>query len=248
MAGEWEGKFKSFLKKTSEDVKRFGNDVKGEAEKLVKDPNAKKEWKDQLLGAAKATAEGVGKALEKPLKFAEKGVKKTVGVTPGMNPELWADSEHARKMSGDAVPQKYAHLEEQDPAAAVAQAAAQAAPAAKGAKGLSLKPGTAQEQHAKTTVNQAFTPTKKPAAVPKTTVQAAFDPSATDEEGAPQDTNPPDATPPDADPPEFAAAAPEPEPPPRAVKRAAPALARPAAAAAKKVSGKPPPKDTMEDE
>ncbi len=241
MAGEWEGKFKSFLKKTSEDVKRFGNEVKGEAEKLVKDPNAKKEWKDQLLGAAKATAEGMGKALEKPLKFAEKGVKKTVGVTPGMNPELWEDSENVRKLTGEAMPQKYAHLVE-------SEAEAPKAAGKPAGKGAALKPGTPEEQHARTTVNQAFVPPKKAAAVPKTTVQPAFDPSATDEEGAPSDTNPPDATPPDAAPPEFEGA-PEPEPPPKAVRRAAPPPpARAAPAAGRRPVGKPKATDTTEDE
>ncbi len=71
----WDKKLKSFLKKTGEDFKRFGNDVREEAGKLmedVKDPEKQKQLREGLKDfgvLARKTAEEVAQ-------FAEVGVKK----------------------------------------------------------------------------------------------------------------------------------------------------------------------------
>ena len=57
MADEKENKLKSFFKKAGEDMKRMGAEMKEEAHKLLNDKQAQREWKDNLLGAAKSAAE-----------------------------------------------------------------------------------------------------------------------------------------------------------------------------------------------
>jgi hypothetical protein len=74
----WDRKLKTFLKKTGEDFKRFGMEVKDEAGKLmedVKDPEKQQKLREGLkdFGAlARKTAEEVAA-------FAETGVKKAEG-------------------------------------------------------------------------------------------------------------------------------------------------------------------------
>jgi hypothetical protein len=75
--GQWDSKLKGFLKKTGEDFKRFGNDVKGEAQKLMaqaQDPKRQEQVREGLkeVGTwAKKTAEEVATLVEKGVKKAE---------------------------------------------------------------------------------------------------------------------------------------------------------------------------------
>jgi hypothetical protein len=77
MANEWDAKLKGFLKKTSEDFKRAGNDIKVEAQRLmkeVKDPEGQEKLKASLKeagGWAKKTAVELADLAEKGFKQAE---------------------------------------------------------------------------------------------------------------------------------------------------------------------------------
>jgi hypothetical protein len=78
----WDAKLKSFLKKTGDDFKRFGNDVKTEANKLmseVKDPVRQQKLREGLHEVgdwAKKTAEEVAVLVESGVKKAEKALVK----------------------------------------------------------------------------------------------------------------------------------------------------------------------------
>lgn len=73
----WDAKFKGFLKKTGEDFKRFGRDVKQEAERLlveVQDPARQQQVRESLkeVGTwARKTAEEVATLVETGVKQAE---------------------------------------------------------------------------------------------------------------------------------------------------------------------------------
>lgn len=77
MANDWDQKLKGFLKKTGEDFKRAGNDIKVEAQKLmkeVKDPEGQEKIKASLKeagGWAKKTAVELADLAEKGFKTAE---------------------------------------------------------------------------------------------------------------------------------------------------------------------------------
>lgn len=79
---QWDAKLKSFLKKTGDDFKRFGNDVKVEAEKLMKevqDPARQEKLRDGLKDVgvwAKKTAEEVATLVETGVKKAEESLVK----------------------------------------------------------------------------------------------------------------------------------------------------------------------------
>lgn len=74
---QWDAKLKAFLKKTGDDFKRFGNDVKVEAEKLlteVQDPKRQEKLREGLKDVgvwAKKTAEEVATLVETGVKKAE---------------------------------------------------------------------------------------------------------------------------------------------------------------------------------
>ena len=74
---QWDAKLKSFLKKTGEDVKRAGNDLKVEAEKLLKevqDPERQAKLKAGMKdfgGWARKTAEEMATLMETGVKKAE---------------------------------------------------------------------------------------------------------------------------------------------------------------------------------
>jgi hypothetical protein len=73
----WDARLKSFLKKTGEDFKRFSNDVKVEADRLlaeVQDPQRQKRVKEGLEDVgewAKRTADELSTVVEDGLKKAE---------------------------------------------------------------------------------------------------------------------------------------------------------------------------------
>lgn len=79
---QWDAKLKSFLKKTGEDVKRAGNDIKVEAEKLlkeVKDPERQAKLKAGMKdfgGWARKTAEEMATLMETGVKKAEVAINK----------------------------------------------------------------------------------------------------------------------------------------------------------------------------
>lgn len=79
---QWDAKLKDFLKRTGQDFKRFGKDVKSEAERLltdVKDPEKQQKMKDGLkqVGVwAKRTAEEVATVVETGVKKAETALHK----------------------------------------------------------------------------------------------------------------------------------------------------------------------------
>jgi len=78
----WEAKMKSFLKKTGEDFKRFGNDIKTDAQKLleeVKDPEGQAKIREGLKTAAfwaKKTAEEVADVVVEGTRKAEEAFVK----------------------------------------------------------------------------------------------------------------------------------------------------------------------------
>lgn len=80
---QWDAKLKAFLQKTGADFKRFGTDVKGEAQKLlseVQDPARQQKLREGLqeVGTwARKTAEDVATLVESGVKKVESGVKKT---------------------------------------------------------------------------------------------------------------------------------------------------------------------------
>jgi hypothetical protein len=77
MANAWDEKLKGFLKKTGEDFKRAGTDIKAEAQKLmkeVKDPEGQEKLKAGIAefgGWAKKTAKEMADLAEKGFKQAE---------------------------------------------------------------------------------------------------------------------------------------------------------------------------------
>jgi hypothetical protein len=79
---QWDAKLKAFLKKTGDDFKRFGNDVKVEAEKLlteVQDPKRQEKLREGLKDVgvwAKKTAEEVATLVETGVKKAEGALNK----------------------------------------------------------------------------------------------------------------------------------------------------------------------------
>ena len=79
---QWDAKLKTFLKKTGDDFKRFGTDVKEEAQKLlteVQDPARQQKLRDGLKDVgvwAKKTAEEVATLVETGVKKAEGAIGK----------------------------------------------------------------------------------------------------------------------------------------------------------------------------
>lgn len=77
MANDWDAKIKGFLKKTGEDFRRAGNDIKSEAQKLMKevqDPEGQAKIKEGLKefgGWARKTAVEVAELAETGFKKAE---------------------------------------------------------------------------------------------------------------------------------------------------------------------------------
>ena len=82
---QWDAKLKSFLKKTGDDFKRFGAEVKDEAQKLlteVQDPARQQKLRDGLkdIGVwAKKTAEETATLVETGLKKTEAALEKASG-------------------------------------------------------------------------------------------------------------------------------------------------------------------------
>ncbi len=79
---QWDAKLKAFLKKTGDDFKRFGTDVKEEANKLlteVQDPKRQEKLREGLKDVgvwAKKTAEEVATLVETGVKKAEASLNK----------------------------------------------------------------------------------------------------------------------------------------------------------------------------
>lgn len=73
---QWDAKLKSFLKKTGDDFKRFGTEVKAEAQKLlteVQDPQRQQKLREGLENVgvwARKTADEVANVVEDGVKFA----------------------------------------------------------------------------------------------------------------------------------------------------------------------------------
>ncbi|MEW5737826.1 MAG: transcriptional regulator [Myxococcota bacterium] len=81
----WDEKVRAFLKKTGEDFKRFGRDVKAEAQKLmteVKDPERQQKLREGLKDVghwARKTAEEVATVMETGVKKAEDAFRSASG-------------------------------------------------------------------------------------------------------------------------------------------------------------------------
>ena len=100
---QWDAKLKSFLKKTGEDVKRAGNDIKAEAEKLLKevqDPGRQAKVKAGMKdfgGWARKTAEEMASLMETGVKKAEvainKATDKVVDFAGGQKPATAAKND-----------------------------------------------------------------------------------------------------------------------------------------------------------
>jgi hypothetical protein len=82
---QWDEKLRAFLKKTGEDLKRAGSDIRAEAERLmheVKDPARQEKVKQGLTNFsvwAKKTAEEVATVVEAGVKKAEVAVRDAAG-------------------------------------------------------------------------------------------------------------------------------------------------------------------------
>jgi hypothetical protein len=129
---QWDLKMKAFLKKTGEDFKRFGNDVKVEAQKLmaeVQDPARQEKLREGLKDVgtwARKAAEDVATMVETGVKKAEetlvkagdkvndfvvKPMEKAVGAeppapasTPPSPPPVMDEADHADDEEADAPP------------------------------------------------------------------------------------------------------------------------------------------------
>jgi hypothetical protein len=91
---QWDAKLKSFLKKTGDDFKRFGTEVKEEAQKLlteVQDPARQQKLREGLKDVgvwAKKTAEDVATLVETGVKKTEEALEKASGkVTDFVHPD-----------------------------------------------------------------------------------------------------------------------------------------------------------------
>lgn len=82
---QWDERLRTFLQKTGGELKRAGEEIKAEAQRLiseVKDPEKQKKVKEGLheLGSwARKTAEEVAEVVEKGVKKAEDAVHKATG-------------------------------------------------------------------------------------------------------------------------------------------------------------------------
>lgn len=90
---QWEEKLRGFLKKTGDDLKRAGADIRGEAERLmkeVKDPERQDKVKKGLETFklwARKTAEEVATVVDSGLKKAEGAMRSAVDAPAGVNPD-----------------------------------------------------------------------------------------------------------------------------------------------------------------
>ncbi len=108
---QWDEKLRSFLKKTGDELKRAGADIKVEAEKLmkeVKDPERQDKVKKGLetFGVwARKTAEEVAHAVEVGVKKAEGAVRSAVDTKPdGPAAAPVPDSPAPEAPAADAAP------------------------------------------------------------------------------------------------------------------------------------------------
>lgn len=111
---QWDAKLKSFLKKTGEDVKRAGADIKVEAEKLLKevqDPERQAKVKagmKDFSGWARKTAEEMAELMETGVKKAEvalsKATDKVVDFASGGSPGQKAAAPAASQPAPDPTP------------------------------------------------------------------------------------------------------------------------------------------------
>jgi hypothetical protein len=85
---QWDKKVTAFLKRTGEDLKKAGTDIKDEAEKLMKDvqsPDGREKVKEGLSSFtkwARKTAEEVAGVVEEGMKKAETAVRTAVDTRP----------------------------------------------------------------------------------------------------------------------------------------------------------------------
>jgi hypothetical protein len=127
---QWDEKLRSFLKKTGEDFKRAGNDIKTEAEKLlkeVKDPDRQAKLKAGVKdfgGWARKTAEEMAELMETGVKKAEsaltRATDKVVDFTVGQKEaaEKMAKEPAASGAHGQANGHRQAKAEAEAPAEA----------------------------------------------------------------------------------------------------------------------------------
>jgi hypothetical protein len=86
---QWDDKVKAFLKRTGEDLKKAGSDIRTEAEKLMKEvqePSTQEKVKEGLKTFshwARKTAEEVATVVETGMKRAETAVRDTIDTKPG---------------------------------------------------------------------------------------------------------------------------------------------------------------------
>ena len=111
---QWDEKLKSFLKKTGEEVKRAGNEIKIEAEKLLKevqDPERQAKVKagmKEFRGWARKTAEEMAELMETGVKNAEvalnKATEKVVDFAVGQKPGMKNEPPTAKAAGGSPGP------------------------------------------------------------------------------------------------------------------------------------------------
>jgi len=105
---QWDAKLKSFLKKTGDDFKRFGADVKEEAQKLlteVQDPKRQEKLREGLKDVgvwARKTAEEVATLVETGVKKAEGAIGKATDFV--VKPVDGAQPPAPQKTSQQAAP------------------------------------------------------------------------------------------------------------------------------------------------
>ncbi len=136
---QWDAKLKSFLKKTGEDVKRAGAEIKVEAEKLLKevqDPERQAKVKagmKEFGGWARKTAEEMASLMETGVKKAEVALGKATDKVVDFAASQKADDR------GAAIP---------DPSPTPADAAVPEAPAAQPARPAKKSIGGAPKRKA----------------------------------------------------------------------------------------------------
>ena len=149
---QWDEKLKSFLKKTGEDVKRAGNDIKSEAEKLlkeVKDPERQAKLKAGMKdfgGWARKTAEEMAELMETGVKKAEQALGKAT--------DKVADFAGNPRPAADPAPRSPPPQPPASPAQAAKATAPSAGKAAKKSIGGSRRKGPARKAAAKKSIGK----------------------------------------------------------------------------------------------
>lgn len=108
----WDDQFKAFLKRAQDDLRRMGQDIRDEAQKLVaqvQDPGTQgkvREGLRELWASARRTAEDVAGLVEKSADRAENAFRSIRGGTSNGRKRASSKSVGARKRPAGGAPKK----------------------------------------------------------------------------------------------------------------------------------------------